>query len=94
MLKGELEHKGFMVKYRITQTEFSIYGKSLQDFYFYREFDKIGMKNGTVHAGMLLLNSDEEDVEIESCITDLFEAHIEGATTEFKMEKGDTRFLP
>ena len=87
MLKDELERQGFTVKHRFMHTQFSIYGKSRPDFYFYREHKK-GMKNTTVHAGMVLADSDEEEL-------DLIEVHLEGSSTEFKMGKGDTsKFLP
>ena len=86
MLKDELERQGFTVKHHFMHTQFSIYGKSRPDFYFYREHKK-GMKNTTVHAGMVLVDSDEEEL-------DLIEVHLEGSSAEFKMGKGDTsKFL-
>jgi len=45
------------------------------------------MKNATVHAGILLLDSVEDKVHIEGCITNLAEVHLKGSTTSLKWRK-------
>ena len=81
-IKGELESKGFHVNCTYSQTNFSIFGKSLPDFYFYKEGKHI--KAGVV---AMMQNNDNEEVDINMPV------HLTGGTTEFKTEQSN-KFWP
>ena len=57
-LKTELELRGFTVNYKYSQTQFCVFGKSLPDFYFYKDGEHI-------QAGVVVMRDDDEDEEVE-----------------------------
>ena len=78
-IKGELASKGFRANHSYPQTNFSVFGKSLPDFYFYKEGKHI-------QAGVVvMMENDDIDEEIDINMP----VHLTIGTTEFKMEQNN-----
>ena len=82
-LKHELESWGFIVNYFYSQSDFCLFGKSLPDFYFYKEGEEVQ----GVMVATLQDNNGDGNMEVED---ENVPIHLIGSTTEFKVEYGET----
>ena len=99
LVKCKLEKRGLIVAQKCSQSEFSIFGKSLPDFYFYRpaEASIQAAMTGTVED--IDDSNDRNDTPTDGKSKRLKIghnelAHIKGSTTQFKEEDGGKRYWP